>query len=156
MVALLSIAVLGGGSPLPAVEIDHGKYAGEAREVKSLVEKAASAFQEKGKDYTLKLLNASAGPFKKKHFYVISLDFAGNVLATSANRKLVGKNVLNLKDSEGKLFCKEMIQVAKDPGSGWVEYRWKRHGEKDPTMKRTFVMRVPGDDTLVASGYYVK
>jgi hypothetical protein len=46
--------------------IASGARADVAREVKALAEKAANAFAEKGRDYALKLINASAGPFRKK------------------------------------------------------------------------------------------
>jgi hypothetical protein len=37
-----------------------------------------------------------------------------------------------------------------------VEYRWIKTGEKEPLRKKTYVMRVPGQDIFVAAGYYLK
>ena len=120
-----------------------------------LVKKAAATFSEKSTDYTLKLLN-TMGTFREGPVYVFAVSFDGMVLAHPANRKLVGKKLLDFKDTKGKEFVKEFTAVAKDPGAGWVEYSWRRHGEKEGTLKRTYIMRVPGKDFYVGAGYYVE
>lgn len=74
---------------------------------------------EKGRDYTIKLLNAR-GPFTK-----------------------------------GKLFIQEMVAKAKDPGYRWVEYYWKRHGEKQGTLKRAYTLGMPNENLYLAAGYYL-
>jgi cytochrome c len=125
-------------------------------QVETLVEKAAQTFKEKGKDYTLRLLNASRGPFRKKELYVFAVSMDGKTLSHPTNKKLRGKDVWNLKGAKGKLFIQEFVKVAKDPGSGWVDYWWLRHGEKEPTLKRSYILKVPGEDILVGCGYYIK
>ncbi len=145
------------GAPLvQAEEIYHGKYVQKAQEVQTLVDKAAALFQEKGKDYALKLLNASSGPFRKKEFYIFGTDFNGVVVVQPVNVSMRGKNILQAKGTKGKLFVQEMIAIAKDPGSGWLEYYWKRTNEDAGTLKRSYVKRVPGEDMYVGCGYYVK
>lgn len=155
VVALLCAFTIIGSSSLQAQEVDHGNYAEKARDVVNLVEKATASFDERGKEYTLKLLNASSGPFKLKELYVFSADMKGIVIAQSANRALKGKSLWNVKDTKGKLFVREMIEVAQGPGSGWVEYWWLRSGEGKPTLKRSYIRKVPGHDIFVGSGYYV-
>lgn len=123
---------------------------------KSLVDKAVASFQEKGKDYTIKLLNTMTGPFRKGPIYVFAVSMDGVTLSHPTNKKLRNMNVLKLKGTKGKEFIKEFIKVANDPGSGWVEYYWKRHGEKDGTLKRSYIRKVPGQDILVGAGYYIK
>ena len=121
----------------------------------SLVKKAAAVFKEKGSEYALKVVN-TMGPFREGPVYVFAVSMNGEVLAHPANRKLVGKQLIDFKDTKGKEFVREFIAVAKDPGEGWVEYHWKRHGENEGTLKRTYVMKVPGEDILLGAGYYVK
>lgn len=129
---------------------------GDAKEVVEMVDLAISKFQEKGKDYALKVLNASMGPFRRGSLYVFAADFNGVNLAHPAKRDLVGKNAWNLKGAKGKYLVQEMIKVAKDPGEGWVEYWWNRTGEKEPVLKRGYVKRVPGEDIWLGSAYIVK
>ncbi len=130
-------------------------FAGQAEEVQSMVEKAASMIKEKGRDYTLKLLNAR-GPFTKGTLYVYALSMDNVVLAHPFNKDLVGKDMTNLKDTKGKLFIQEMVAKAKDPGYGWVEYYWKRHGEKDGTLKRAYTLGMPNENLYLAAGYYME
>jgi signal transduction histidine kinase len=131
-------------------------YAGSDAEIVAMVEKAAAMFKEKGKDYTLKVIGSLEGPFRKQEMYVFAVAFDGTTLAHPVNKGLEGKNVLDMKDAKGKLFMQEFIKVAKDPGSGWVEYSWLRHGEKDPTPKRSYILKVPGENIFVGGGVYDK
>jgi cytochrome c len=131
-------------------------YAGDQEVAKSLVEKAAASIQDKGTDYTLKLLNTMTGPFRKGSIYVFAISMDGVTLSHPTNKKLRNMNVINLKDTNGKEFVKEFLEVANGPGSGWVEYYWKRHGEKQGTLKRSYIMKVPGKDLILGAGYYIK
>ncbi len=129
----------------------------QAAEAKTMVEKAAASFASKGKEKTFSLINSMTGPFRKGEVYVYAADLSNVVLAHPANRKLVGKNLTELKDAKGNPFVKELNRVATGPaGAGWVEYWWVRHGEKKPTLKRAYIMKVPGEDIMVAAGYYIK
>jgi cytochrome c len=131
-------------------------FAGSDAEIVSMVEKAAAMFKEKGKDYTLKVIGSQDGPFRKQEMYVFAVSFDGLTLAHPVNKELEGKNVLDLKDAKGKAFMQEFIKTAKDPGSGWVDYLWVRHGEKDPTPKRAYILKVPSEDIFVGGGVYDK
>jgi signal transduction histidine kinase len=122
-----------------------------------LVNRAITLWKEKGKDYALKVINASAGPLKQGSMYTFALDFKGVILAHPAQVRLRGKNMWDVPDAEGKLITPEMVRLAQSPeGSGWLEYKWKRVNDAEPTMKRTFIKRVPGVDALVGCGYYLK
>ena len=64
--------------------------------------------------------------------------------------KLNGKNLINLSDSNGKLFFAVMNEVCEEKGSGWVDYMWPKPGEKKPSPKISFVKQVKhGNDTFV-------
>jgi cytochrome c len=127
----------------------------KAQEAKKLVERAVSIFENKGEVHALKVIGLSAGPLRKGEFYVFALDFNGKMLAHPVNRKLVGKSVWNIQDSNKKYFVQDFCKLAQQQGSGWVDYTWMRYGEKNPTPKRTYVMRVPGEEVVVCSGYYM-
>ncbi len=64
--------------------------------------------------------------------------------------KLNGKNLINLADSDGKLFFAVMNEVCETKGSGWVDYMWPKPGQKAPSAKISFVKQVKyGDDIFV-------
>jgi signal transduction histidine kinase len=37
---------------------------------------------------------------------------------------LIGRNLIDLKDQDGRYLIRELIAVAKGPGHGWVDYKW--------------------------------
>lgn len=125
--------------------------------VVDLVNKATSIWHDKGKDYALKVINASAGPLRKGSLYVFASDFEGKMIAHPAQRDLRGQDEWELQDAKGKFLTQEFVKVAQSQvGYGWVEYDWIRVNETTPTKKRTYIKRIPGESAFVASGYYVK
>lgn len=121
-----------------------------------LVKNASAVFKDKGRDYALKLINSSSGPFRKGELYVFALSSDGMGLGHPVNRDLLGVNQANMKDAHGMLFIQEFLKVAKEQGSGWVAYWWNRHGEKEPAAKKSYIMKVPGEDIVLGAGFYVK
>lgn len=64
--------------------------------------------------------------------------------------KLVGKSLAKARDGKGKLFFAEMNQVASEKGHGWIEYYWPKPGEKELSVKATYVDHAKhGDVTYV-------
>jgi cytochrome c len=125
-------------------------------EIQQLVDRAVAFYQEKGRDYALKVLNASHGPFIKGPIYTFTAQFDGRLIAHPVNKELLKINQYDLQDAKGKYFFREMVDVAKNPGSGWTEYWWLRHGEREPVMKRSYIKRVPSEEVFIGAGYYVK
>jgi len=77
----------------------------------------------------------------------------GTMLAHPMNAALIGKNMLDTKDKAGKAFIKDFADLAKEKGSGWVEYMWPKPGEETPAAKNSYVLKI-GDDMFVGAGYY--
>lgn len=116
---------------------------------------AAKMVQEKGLEETLKMINDKKGPFVWKDSYVFCIDMDKQAnIAHPERPQLIGKNIFNIKDKNGKLFVAEFINVARDKGEGWVDYLWPKTGSNDPVPKSTFVFRVPGTNLLMAAGIY--
>ena len=49
---------------------------------------------------------------------------SGKCVAHGARPALIGKNLIDLKDQDGKFLIREMVDMAKGPGSGWIAYKW--------------------------------
>jgi len=129
---------------------------GDSDMVVELVNKAVDMFKTQGKDNTLKVMNATAGPLKKGAIYVFAVDFKGRFVAHPVQEDLRGQDGWELQDAKGKFIVQEFIKIAKEQGQGWSEYWWIRVGETSPTLKKTYIKRVPGEDIIVGAGYYVK
>ncbi|HJV50866.1 MAG TPA: cache domain-containing protein [Noviherbaspirillum sp.] len=118
----------------------------------ALVKKAAAYLHANGRDKALAEFSNPKGQFTERDLYVFVNDLSGNTLAHGGNPKLVGKNVMELKDADGKLFIKEMTELAKAKGKGWVDYKWPNPVTKAIDAKTTYVERV--GDVMIGCGIY--
>ena len=117
---------------------------------KTMVEKAAAYIKANGKDKAMTEFNNPKGGFIDGHLYIFAVDFDGITLANGGTPALVGKDMKGLKDSEGKLFIAEMIELAKTKGSGWVNYNWLNKVTKKIEPKTSFVQKI--DNYFIGCG----
>lgn len=128
-----------------------------AQDCRNLVQRAAEMFKDQGREMALKAIDSKQGPFVKGDLYVFAITTTDNrLLAHPWEKTLKRIKMDNFKDSNGKAFFKEFLQVALNGGSGWVEYTWAKPEAKEPSPKRAYIMKVPGEDIYIGSGYYVK
>ncbi|MBA4418814.1 MAG: hypothetical protein C0392_13030, partial [Syntrophus sp. (in: bacteria)] len=99
-----------------------------------------------GKDKAIAEINNPRSQFVKGDLYVVLDTYDGTHLADGGNPKLVGRNMLEVKDANGKPLMKEMIEVSKTKGSGWVECSWTHPATEKIQKKSTYVKRLEGAD----------
>ncbi len=125
---------------------------GSADEAVVLVKKAIAYIKENGREKAFSEFQNPTGAFKDRDLYIFVDDLKGNVLAQGANPKLVGKNTLELRDMDGKMFVRDFIELAKSHGKGWIQYKWPNPVSKNIEEKATYVERI--DDIVVGCGIY--
>ena len=126
---------------------------GTRDEAKAMTEAAIAHLKKVGNDKAFEDFTKDKANWNKKDLYVFLLDTDGAIKAHGANEKLVGKNLLNLKDQNGKEFVKEFVAVV-GKGEGWVDYDWAHPVSKKVEGKATFIKRVAGTNLAVAVGVY--
>ncbi|MGV8057844.1 MAG: cache domain-containing protein [Smithellaceae bacterium] len=131
---------------------------GTAAEAKALVKKAITFLKENGKEKTMAELDNPKGKFIYKDLYVYADTFDANslvVLAHPYTPAMKGKNMINVKDADGKLFPKEIVNLAMTKGNGMVEFKWSNPKTKKIENKVTYLeVPQPGANYLLACGYY--
>ncbi|MCX7816401.1 MAG: cache domain-containing protein [Syntrophales bacterium] len=125
---------------------------GTAKEAEELVKKAVALYKSVGQEKAFAEFNDPKGKFVDRDLYIYALNMSGTVLAHGANKALIGKDLYNLKDSAGKQFLKEIIDVAKSKGKGWVEYKWTNPVSKKVEDKVAYFEKV--GDVILVCGYY--
>jgi signal transduction histidine kinase len=126
---------------------------GNADEAKALVGKALEHVKAVGMDKAMKDFTENTdGKWRNKDLYLFANNFAGLMLAHGTNKALVGQDTIALKDGSGKEFVKEMVGVAKDKGTGTVDYTFTDPVTKKLVPKVGYVARVPGQEALVGVG----
>ena len=127
---------------------------GTAAEAKALAEKAIAEIKAVGPEKAFEAFSAKDGKWQDRDLYVFANSYDGTTLAHGANKALVGKNLLDMKDANGKQFLKEMTDLAKAKGSGWVDYLWTSPQTKKTEPKSTYVLSIPGFNGFVGVGVY--
>jgi methyl-accepting chemotaxis protein len=122
---------------------------GSRKEAQAMVEKGVRWVKEHGRERTLAEITRAGtekkGAFIDRDLYLFAYDFQGLNVAHGANPKLVGKNLYDLADADGKFLIQGLIETARK-GSGWYRYKWSNPLTKKIEDKLAFVMKV--DDTL--------
>lgn len=150
-VAVLVLLWAGAFGHVYGKDIAGGKSGAKA-EAKAMVLKAEEFVKANGREMAIAEFNKQDGQFVKDYFYVFAYDLKGTVIAHPFHPTLVGKNVLNEADSQGKLFRKEIVEKAKAQGEGWVEYTYLNPTTKKEKSKTTYFKKV--DDMIICCGAY--
>jgi signal transduction histidine kinase len=74
------------------------------------------------------------------------------MLAHGVNEKYVGEEFIDLKDSKGKPFIKEIVEAANTEGKGWVEYTWFSPVVRKWLPKTVYFEKV--GEMIICSGVY--
>jgi cytochrome c len=125
---------------------------GTTAEAEAMVKKAVAYIKANGPEKSYdEFTNGKS--FKDRDLYVIVYDLNGKNLAQGANPKLVGKDLIGLKDPDGKPIIKMFVDLAKEKGKGWVEgYKFMNPVSQKIEGKAMYLERV--GETLVGCGIY--
>ena len=77
------------------------------------------------------------------------------VILMHPSDSLIGKNVSNLKDTDGKYLFREMIEVVKKDNDGFVDYKWNKLGFETPQDKISYVYLFKPLDWIIGTGAYI-
>jgi len=119
-----------------------------------MIKKAQDFIKANGKTKAFAEFNNPKGSFVDGEFYIFAIDFNGNTLAHGGNAKLVGANLMTLKDPNGTLFMKAMIDKVKASKKGWVDYMWSHPESKKIQEKTTYVEQIGSEESLLGCGFY--
>jgi len=112
---------------------------GTPDEAKTLSEKAAALVNQQGEGAFV-IFSAEDGGFVTKDLYVFCMDLEGKMLSHAKKPQLVGKNLKDF-NKYGDLLFQDMIAVATDPGTGWVDYRWPYPGSEEIKQKTSYIVK---------------
>ena len=84
--------------------------------------------------------------------YIWIHDINGVMMMHPIKPAMEGKDMIGLKDGNGKRFFVDMNNLCNEKGSGWVDYTWPKAGEKDRSLKVSFVKKAQCDGKAVILG----
>jgi cytochrome c len=147
LLTLVSIALLLNATLGNAAEF------GTRDEAVSMVRRVQEKFKKEGAEATFKAVTDQANKeFHDRDLYPFIYDLNGLNVAHGARPALVGKNLISLKDQDGKYLIKEMIEIAKGPGSAWLDYKWPNPLTNKIEDKASYIEKM--GDYFVGVGVY--
>jgi len=129
-------------------------YGKSGQEAKEWVQKAIEFYKNAGKAVSFAAVSNPKGPFVKGEMYVFVLNLSGTMLANGTNEKFIGLDFKDVKDSDGRSFVREILEVATKKGSGFLDYKWFNPTTKEELAKHLYFEKV--DDLIFCSGIYVE
>ncbi len=125
---------------------------GSPAEAEAMVKRALAYIKVNGQEKAAEEFT-NGKSFKDRDLYISYYEMSGKALGHGANPKLVGKNLLGLKDPDGKMIIQMMIEVAKTKGKGWTDsYTFRNPLTDKVSEKAMYVERV--GETWVGVGVY--
>jgi signal transduction histidine kinase len=125
-----------------------------AAEATAMVKKGVAAIKATGKDHD-KLYAEITGKDAKwvdRDLYLVVYGMDGSVKAHGANAKLVGNNLMDMLDIDGKPYIKERIDLAKSKGTFWQDYKFTNPTSKKIEPKSMYCEKV--DELVACAGIY--
>jgi signal transduction histidine kinase len=122
-------------------------------EAVAMVKKGVGAIKSQGADKVYAEISDKANPtWHKEDLYLTVYQLDGTVKAHGANSKMIGKNLIELKDIDGKAFVKERMDLAKAHANFWQDYKFTNPETKKIEPKSMYCERL--DETVVCGGIY--
>jgi len=142
--ALLVIALVAGSA-----------FAAESatkQEALAMVKKAIAFIMERGAAEAYNEISKKPGIFTDRDLYVVVYRLDGTVLAHGSNAKLIGKDLSDLQDVDGKFFVKERAELARKQSVFWQDYKFVNPVSKKIEPKQMYCERL--EETAVCAGIY--
>lgn len=136
----------------PFVHSVHAQTKATAAEATAMVKKGVLFMKANGKDKGHAEISNKSGQFIDRDLYLVVYALDGTVRAHGANEKMIGKNLIELKDVDGKEFVKERVELAKSKGTFWQDYKFTNPTNKKIEPKSMYCEKL--DDAAVCGGIY--
>ncbi len=125
---------------------------GTPAEAEAMVKKAIAFMKANGKDKAFAEIGNSKGQFIDRDLYVFVYDMNGKCVAHGFNPKMVGKDLIEMKDPDGKFYVKERVEIAKTKGKGLQNYKFTNPDSKKIDDKSAYIEKY--EDFIFGCGAY--
>ena len=129
-IAAVVIACLGGSTLAFAAPVTKD-------DAVAMVKKAVAAIKADGPEKAYAEIN-KGGQFADGEIYVVVSNFDGVTVAHATNPKLLGKNMTEVQDVDGKYFSKNMTELARKETSFWYDYKFANPATKKIQVKDNY------------------
>lgn len=121
-------------------------------EAVAMVKKGVAFIKANGPDKGYAEITSKKSQFTDRDLYLVVYGLDGTVHAHGANEKQVGRNLIDLKDVDGKPFVKERVDLARSKGTFWQDYKFTNPVSKKVEPKQMYCEKL--GETVVCGGVY--
>ena len=148
-VLMVAVCVLG-----MSVQAVAAGDAGTKDEAVAMVKKAIEFIKANGRDKAFEEFSNPSGKFVDRDLYVVVYDMNAKCLAHGANPKMIGRDLIDNKDVDGKEFMKERVELMKNQTTAWQDYKFRNPVSNEIEPKSMYLERF--EDLIVGCGVYNK
>lgn len=148
MVVLIGLVMILGASMSFAADT------GTKEEAVALVKKAIEFIKANGRDKAFAEFSNPKGQFVDRDLYIVVYDMNIKCLAHGQKKSMVGKEMIDFKDTDGKEFMKERQALMKANNTAWQEYKFTNPVTKKIEPKEMYLEKF--EDIIVGAGIYKK
>lgn len=142
-IAAVAIALLAGTTLAIASETKEDAMA--------MVKKSVALIKADGTEKAYAAISAG-GQFVDGGIYVVVQGFDGVTLAHATNPKLIGKNMIDAQDVDGKFFAKGLVENGQKQAAFWYDFKFTNPATKKIQVKDMYCETVT--QTVVCAGVY--
>ncbi len=124
---------------------------GTEDEAVALVKKAIRYYDKVGRDKAMAEFSRSPGQFVDRDLYVTVFDMHSTALA-HINPRMVGRDLSDIRDVDGKYILRERMEAARHATSGWQDYKFFNPVSKRVEPKHAYWEK--HDNLVFACGAY--
>lgn len=131
----------------------------DTKQLVRLVEDAAALMERSGTASFAQFGRKGSRWFNSSYYFFI-YDINGTNVFHAATPELTGKNLMNLRDMNGKPVLRFITDIGRKPqrdANGWVFYLWQEQNEFLPKWKSAYIRKVVAPDGgiyLLGCGVY--
>ena len=148
LLALIALTLLG----LPSLDAGAAADQGSLQEAEAMVKRAIVYYDKHGKEKSVAEFSRSPGTFVDRDLYVTVYTLQGVPLA-HINPRLIGKDLMDLRDPDGKYIVKDRMELAQKQGKGWQDIKFFNPVSKKIEPKRVYFEK--HDNLVFACGAYL-
>jgi cytochrome c len=125
---------------------------GTKDEAVAMVKKAIAFIKANGNDKAFAEISNRSGQFNDRDLYVVVYDLNAKCLAHGANPKMIGRDLIDNKDPDGKEYMKERAELMQKSPTAWQNYKFRNPTSNQMEPKTMYLERF--GDLIVGCGVY--
>ena len=123
-----------------------------AKEAEAMVKKGVAYIKANPREKAMADITNKSGSFVDRELYLTVYTQDGTALAHGANEKFVGKNMIDLRDGDGKEHIRERMELAKTKATFWQDFKFVNPVTKKMEPKQMYCERA--NELVVCGGIY--